>query len=135
MASSSPPLTRIPVLLLKTKSHPTDAYEQYFSQQSSTGPVFEPSFVPVLEHTLNEANVSHLADLVRSGEIREEYGGVIFTSQRAVEAWIEVGKRVDEGRRGNTESRDSGMVCPLFAARVDDAMFMEEVTELLTSQS
>ena len=116
MASSSPPSPRIPVLLLKTRSHPTDAYEQYFSQESSPGLDFEPTFIPVLEHTLNEANVYHLADLVSSGEIREEYGGVIFTSQRAVEAWIEVGRRIDEGRGGNVESRESGMVCPLFAA-------------------
>ena len=116
MAISSPSSPRIPVLLLKTKSHPTDAYEQHFSQQSSPGLGFEPIFIPVLEHTLNEANVSHLADLVSSEEIREEYGGVIFTSQRAVEAWIEVGRRVDGGRGGDLESRESGMVCPLFAA-------------------
>ena len=116
MAVSSPPSATIPVLLLKTKSHPTDAYEQYFSQQPPQGLGFEPVFIPVLEHTLNEANVSHLADLVSSGKIREEYGGVIFTSQRAVEAWIEVGRRVDEGRSGNLELKEGGMVCPLFAA-------------------
>ena len=34
---------------------------------------FEPVFIPVLEHTLNEANVSHLADLVSS---EEDSGGV-----------------------------------------------------------
>ena len=135
MAVSSPPSPRTPVLLLKTRSHPTDAYEQYFSQQSSPGLGFEPVFVPVLEHTLNETNVAHLADLVSSGKIREEYGGVIFTSQRAVEAWIEIGSRVDDGRAGKLESRESGMVCPLFAARVDDIMLKGGVIELLTSQS
>ena len=111
-SSSSP---RITVLLLKTESHPSDAYEQYFSQQSSSGFNFGPTFIPVLEHTLNEANVSHLADLVSGQRIKDDYGGVIFTSQRAVEAWVEVGKRVDERKRDDVSSKESGMVCPLFS--------------------
>jgi uroporphyrinogen-III synthase len=89
--------SRIPVLLLKTKSTPLDAYEQYFSADTHRWG-FEPAFVPVLEHRFEEsglAGVKTLLDgrLISGGD--GEYGGLIFTSQRAVEASAKI---IEEGR-------------------------------------
>ena len=134
--TSLPPLN-IPVLLLKTRSQPHDTYEEYFSsfhdtvttnhnsandgeQRKSSTPIFLPEFVPVLEHRPNIENLSRLEGLLKSGRLNEQYGGMIFTSQRAVEAWAEVVKRVeqDEGYPERLQmdatmlEPGSGMVCP-----------------------
>lgn len=89
MPSSSSHITentgrnKSPVFLLKTKNTPHDGYDEYFS---STGR-YEPSFIPVLEHRFNDANLDIVRDLFVSGQICEKYGGLIFTSQRAVEGF------------------------------------------------
>lgn len=104
MASSDPP--SVPILLLKTKSTPIDTYEELFSSSPvpSSGSdeartSFSPQFVPVLQHRLEEPGVNALRDHLQNQSIspREEstYGGLIFTSQRAVEAFA---KTVDEGK-------------------------------------
>lgn len=84
-----------PLFLLKTKSTPNDGYEERFS---STGE-WAPEFVPVLEHQLIDEGMSTVRDLLRNREIGngvgKKYGGMIFTSQRAVEAFT---KLVVEGR-------------------------------------
>ncbi|KAI0542408.1 uroporphyrinogen-III synthase [Xylaria digitata] len=89
---------KVPVLLLKTKSSPTDAYEDLFSTPHA-GFCFEPTFVPVLQHCFEEEGLGSLRKLLRGGKINggkdSAYGGLIFTSQRAVEAFA---KLVDEGR-------------------------------------
>lgn len=82
--SSAPAKT--PIFLLKTKSTPHDGYEEYFS----TSGHYDPSFVPVLEHRFLEANLRRVRDLFVSGSIGEQYGGLIFTSQRAVEGFARV---------------------------------------------
>ncbi|KIY02946.1 uncharacterized protein Z520_01411 [Fonsecaea multimorphosa CBS 102226] len=107
----------IPVLLLKTRSQPHDAYEEFFGPSSpfcrsgrgsasgattennadSASPVFLPEFVPVLDHRANTQNLGALEELLKSGRLSEQYGGMIFTSQRAVEAWADVVKRVEGG--------------------------------------
>ncbi|KKA26482.1 hypothetical protein TD95_005424 [Thielaviopsis punctulata] len=111
----------IPILLLKTPSTPNDAYEELFSavdpqysreQPSDHSSVatstpaitatlkFEPRFVPVLQHRFDDAGILKVADLLRRGQIGREptckYGGLIFTSQRAVEAF---GHVLNEGRK------------------------------------
>lgn len=95
--TTSPPAIPIPVLLLKTKSTPNDSYEDYFSRDGR----FAPQFVPVLSNTFNAANLQKLRRLLtegnegaylRDGETR--YGGMIFTSQRAVEAFAGVVREV-----------------------------------------
>ncbi|VUC23649.1 unnamed protein product [Clonostachys rosea] len=104
MASSDPP--SVPILLLKTKSTPIDTYEELFSStpvpssgSDETRTRFSPQFVPVLQHRLEESGVSVLRDHLQNQSIspREDsaYGGLIFTSQRAVEAFA---KTVDEGK-------------------------------------
>lgn len=97
------------VLLLKTKSHPEDGYENYF--RSCQGEKYEPVFVPVLEHYFIRSSLEGLKQLVLRGDFtsskgaRESsgFGGLIFTSQRAVEAFAvvvdglrRVGRPIDE---------------------------------------
>lgn len=90
----------IPVLLLKTKSSPGDAYEELFSSQTAEdGFIFEPKFLPVLEHRFEPKGLNRVQDLLKARHIGAAptcaYGGLIFTSQRAVEAFAKV---VEEGK-------------------------------------
>ncbi|GIC87714.1 uroporphyrinogen-III synthase HEM4 [Aspergillus udagawae] len=75
-----------PILLLKTKSTPHDGYEEFFSAHG-----YNPAFVPVLEHHFNQTNLRTVKDLFTSGSLNagpeRKYGGLIFTSQRAVEGF------------------------------------------------
>lgn len=119
-----PPSTRpaaFPVLLLKTYSQPHDAYEEYFStldacpipvpnstpSEPST-PAFLPLFLPVLEHQPNVANLESLKHLLRARTLHCAYGGIIFTSQRAVEAWSQVVKTVDAPQSYQGRGAESG---------------------------
>jgi uroporphyrinogen-III synthase len=143
--SSAPtisPSPAIPVLLLKTQSQPHDSYHDYFSTSPSAQPPgdnenvssspssssatvttvtntprFQPLFVPVLEHHPNTRNLDMLQDLLRSEQLGQKYGGMIFTSQRAVEAWTEVVKRVEglQGTREDGISSRTGKVCSCFS--------------------
>jgi uroporphyrinogen-III synthase len=102
--------TTIPVLLLKTRSLPHDAYEEYFSptpEEGVGGPVFAPQFVPVLEHRPNSQNLDSLAQSLKSGTLGAGHGGMIFTSQRAVEAWADVVKRVERETRDTEDTEDT----------------------------
>ena len=89
---------RTPIFLLKTKSVPSDGYEEYFST-ARDGTLFEPVFVPVLEHKFLDEGLNVVRDLLHNKRIGKDathkYGGLIFTSQRAVEAFaalVENGK-------------------------------------------
>lgn len=88
---------KISVLLLKTKSVPADGYEEYFATLDAGR--YAPIFVPVLEHRFNEVALRKITTLIADGgfvccaapkEAEEIYGGVIFTSQRAVEAFANI---------------------------------------------
>ncbi|CAG8971382.1 hypothetical protein HYALB_00006932 [Hymenoscyphus albidus] len=89
---------KIPILLLKTKSIPNDGYQEHFSS-SKDDLQFDPIFVPVLEHQLLEDGMSVVRGLLQKKSISKEegakYGGMIFTSQRAVEAFA---KLIEEGK-------------------------------------
>ncbi|KAJ9260687.1 hypothetical protein DTO027B5_5331 [Paecilomyces variotii] len=91
MATSSQPpsFSKPPIFLLKTKSTPHDGYEEYFSSRG-----YNPTFVPVLEHRFHDENLRIVKDLFLSGQLDEgsgrKYGGLIFTSQRAVEAFARI---------------------------------------------
>ncbi|KAH7029384.1 tetrapyrrole biosynthesis, uroporphyrinogen III synthase [Microdochium trichocladiopsis] len=95
---------KIPVLLLKTKSAPGDSYQDIFSGKQPDGhPGFEPHFVPVLQHQFLDDGMLQVGGLLQSRQIGTgkecKYGGLIFTSQRAVEAFaklVEDGKAKDE---------------------------------------
>jgi uroporphyrinogen-III synthase len=90
---------KTPVFLLKTKSVPGDAYEELFSAPPD-GEAYEPSFVPVLKHQFDDDGMAKVRGLLQNRSIStaegSAYGGLIFTSQRAVEAFT---KLVEE-RRG-----------------------------------
>lgn len=110
---------QIPVILLKTKSQPHDGYEEHFLPppnltvpESRTGIRFTPEFIPVLEHRQNTDNLGQLAELLQAGRLKEKYGGMIFTSQRAVEAWADTVAQVESG--GLEGEKESGMVCLSF---------------------
>lgn len=83
----------VPVLLLKTKSTPGDSYEDIFSSPQN-GHAFEPTFVPVLHHNFHEPGMTTLRELLHRRAIHvgsdASYGGLIFTSQRAVEAFTKL---------------------------------------------
>ncbi|KAH8701720.1 tetrapyrrole biosynthesis, uroporphyrinogen III synthase [Talaromyces proteolyticus] len=117
MSNSLPPNTRRPpIFLLKTPTTPRDLYDEYFrrhndfpSSLSSSGSAeahgFKPVFVPVLSHRFHELNLSILKSYFQSSQVamtmatagetsfigdtlsKKKYGGMIFTSQRAVEAF------------------------------------------------
>lgn len=89
--------SKVPVILLKTKSTPTDSYEDYFNTAEDGR--YIPSFAPVLEHNFRKQSLQEIADLYRTGDLGlapnqdgslPRYGGIIFTSQRAVEAFSSV---------------------------------------------
>ncbi|KAE8319965.1 tetrapyrrole biosynthesis, uroporphyrinogen III synthase [Aspergillus transmontanensis] len=87
-----------PILLLKTKSSPTDSYEEYFSAHSYT-----PTFIPVLEHNFHTPNLTTVKQLFQSGALNpgpgRKYGGLIFTSQRAVEGFATILNDIDESTK------------------------------------
>ncbi|KAG8163059.1 hypothetical protein KVR01_007537 [Diaporthe batatas] len=101
----------VPVLLLKTKSTPGDSYEDIFSQPHG-GVSFVPSFVPVLEHQFDDGGLEKVRSILQSQMVGRHsgaaYGGLIFTSQRAVEAFAKI---VQDGPGGH-EGRVSATTLP-----------------------
>lgn len=83
----------VPILLLKTKSSPGDGYDDIFSHPHDAQS-FEPCFVPVLEHRFEPDGVAEVESILRSKNIDRHaeapIGGLIFTSQRAVEAFTKI---------------------------------------------
>lgn len=81
-----------PILLLKTRSSPHDGYDDFFTAKD-----YSPSFIPVLEHRFNNTSLSEVRNLFATGAFNNDqdqtrthtkkYGGMIFTSQRAVEGF------------------------------------------------
>jgi uroporphyrinogen-III synthase len=90
---------KVPILLLKTRSTPTDTYEEYFRASN-----YDPVFVPVLEHRSRQDALDKVRRAITGrGFLRNpgqtgcaEYGAIIFTSQRAVEAFAQVIKEIRE---------------------------------------
>lgn len=98
----------VPILLLKTKSAPTDTYEELFTTLDDHR--FAPVFVPVLEHrfkqdTLGEVrtHVTNRGFVPLDKQGLATYGALIFTSQRAVEAFTQI---VDEFRKNGKHDVD-----------------------------
>ncbi|KAL4993383.1 tetrapyrrole biosynthesis, uroporphyrinogen III synthase [Aspergillus recurvatus] len=83
------------ILLLKTKSSPHDGYDEFFSSTQT-----KPTFIPVLSHSFHAENLSSIKNIIKNGSLApgpdRRYGGLIFTSQRAVEAFAETLGEVDE---------------------------------------
>ncbi|KAK4159651.1 tetrapyrrole biosynthesis, uroporphyrinogen III synthase [Cladorrhinum sp. PSN259] len=89
---------KTPIFLLKTKSTPGDSYQEVLSD-TSHGFNFDPEFVPVLEHQFDDQGMAKVRSILRNREIGAsegaKFGGLIFTSQRAVEAFT---KLVEDGK-------------------------------------
>ncbi|KAH6643767.1 tetrapyrrole biosynthesis, uroporphyrinogen III synthase [Boeremia exigua] len=86
---------KFPILLLKTKSVPKDTYEELFSTYDNHA--YIPIFVPVLEHRFKQNALNNVRQhIINRGLVPiskkglASYGALIFTSQRAVEAFNEV---------------------------------------------
>ncbi|KAI5204606.1 hypothetical protein AUEXF2481DRAFT_25612 [Aureobasidium subglaciale EXF-2481] len=100
MSSTTPD---VPVLLLKTKSIPADGYQEIFAGWNN----YLPTFLPVLEHRFREDALTWLKDVTSGGgfgfnetvEAPDRYGGIIFTSQRAVEAFTSIVESLDPRTR------------------------------------
>jgi uroporphyrinogen-III synthase len=103
----------IPVYLLKTKSLPADGYEEQLNNDGK----YQSIFVPVLEHRFHD---DALRTLRRAAERfafagsspatarqpathnpARRYGGIIFTSQRAVDAFASVVAKLDPTKVSN----------------------------------
>jgi uroporphyrinogen-III synthase len=88
--------SKIPVILLKTKSSPSDKYQEYFETLGNGA--YHPIFIPVLEHQIQEDVLEQISDLIVNRSFNNEgvrrYGGIIFTSQRAVEAFTLLANRL-----------------------------------------
>lgn len=119
MAQLSRGREKTPILLLKTKSAPNDTYEELFSTCDDNG--YAPIFVPVLEHRFKRDALNTVRQhIVNRGLVPisqnglATYGALIFTSQRAVEAFIEV---VEDIRKEGTFSIDELLpeTLPLYA--------------------
>lgn len=139
-------LDQIPVYLLKTKNSPTDSYEEYFEKLENGK--YKPIFVPVLEHMFRDDALRNLrrsaerfafaagseADARRkaTNNPAKRYGGIIFTSQRAVDAFaITISKlhpdKIDGmfdknmplyvvGPATATSVKSLGLPCPVYGA-------------------
>ncbi|KAI3319958.1 uroporphyrinogen-III synthase [Xylariaceae sp. AK1471] len=112
--NSSPIGPKTPVFFLKTKSSPSDAYEDLFSTPQD-GFVFEPTFVPVLQHCFDQYGMKSVRKLLQEKRINarenSEYGGLIFTSQRAVEVFS---KLINEGQ-GDEKSWPNLQDVPIYS--------------------
>lgn len=104
--SDSRPGEATSLFLLKTKSVPGDGYEEQFAA-AKDGVRFESVFVPVLEHKFKDKGVRVMRNLIRHDRFGThegaKYGGLIFTSQRAVEAFSKsVAEAVEAGHDDGT---------------------------------
>ncbi|PWY94436.1 tetrapyrrole biosynthesis, uroporphyrinogen III synthase [Aspergillus sclerotioniger CBS 115572] len=97
------------ILLLKTKSIPNDGYDEFFIQNNYT-----PTFIPVLEHHFHVPNLQSIRSQLTSGALipgpGRKYGGLIFTSQRAVEAFASVLGKID----GATKTQLQTLQIPIY---------------------
>jgi uroporphyrinogen-III synthase len=101
---------KTPVFLLKNPSEPSDRYEELILSADNGG--YVPIFVPVLEHSILNEGVDEIAALLGGRTFSPSlpdrtYGGIIFTSQRAVAAFAEAIERVNsQSEQGISEFLD-----------------------------
>ncbi|KAF2005913.1 tetrapyrrole biosynthesis, uroporphyrinogen III synthase [Amniculicola lignicola CBS 123094] len=99
---------RVPLLLLKTKSAPADGYEEFFNTFEHGR--YRPAFVPVLEHRFKQDALEHVRHCITGGgfvpgpeSTLARYGAMIFTSQRAVEAFSEIIESIKQEGQHNLD--------------------------------
>ncbi|PHH61969.1 hypothetical protein CDD82_2066 [Ophiocordyceps australis] len=111
------------VLLLKTESTPTDAYRILFSQHGRS-----PLFIPVLAHKPNREGLETLQQLLvqRSFASACPYSGLIFTSQRAAEAFASL---VHQYRPPNDEAWPHLQNIPVYSVGPATTRCLEAVPQ------
>ncbi|KAF2857975.1 tetrapyrrole biosynthesis, uroporphyrinogen III synthase [Piedraia hortae CBS 480.64] len=107
--------SKVPIYLLKTPSSPSDAYAEHLTSQNRH---YAPRFLPVLEHIFRTNALRTLRLLVErfalaggseadpaaqrlaTNNPARKYSGLIFTSQRAVDAFAILLLRLDPDKTG-----------------------------------
>jgi Uroporphyrinogen-III synthase HemD len=74
---------KIPIQLSKPSQRPMTATKNILHPDLTLRPVF----VPVLKYRPNAENLDKVKGWLQDGQLRERYGGMVFTSHRAVEAF------------------------------------------------
>jgi len=133
---------KIPVILLKTKSVPVDKYQEYFESLGNGS--YDPKFIPVLQHQMLESALSQISNLISSHSFlssdSRKYGGIIFTSQRAVEAFEHVVKGLEQsnelfdrkaifyvvGPATSRAVRSIGLSCPILGEETGNGEALAE---------
>ncbi|XRM40744.1 uroporphyrinogen-III synthase [Aspergillus tubingensis] len=106
-----------PIILLKTKSTPHDNYSDYFHHPTSN---YTPTFIPVLSHNFHTERLRSIRALFTSGELLpsqkndRKYGGLIFTSQRAVEGFGRVLAELDADSEAKATLKTSSQNLPIY---------------------
>ncbi|KAL8763056.1 MAG: hypothetical protein Q9184_001083 [Pyrenodesmia sp. 2 TL-2023] len=133
----------IPIILLKNASNGhTDPYTTHFPSHSSPlNGTYQPMYVPVLEHTL------HIQPILGALEVFSEvqsyddattfftYGGLIFTSQRAVEAFASALDHLSSAVESGSTSGKSillgleNLTIPLYAVGPATALSLKHIKE------
>ncbi|KAF4589350.1 Uroporphyrinogen-III synthase [Ophiocordyceps camponoti-floridani] len=122
--SSAP--TNVPIILLKTPSSPRDPYQELLV---SSG--YAPQFVPVLCHRPSAEAAARLEALLRGRNIGTgpgcAFGGLILTSQRAVEALAAV---VEAGREDGGADWPHLRDVPVYAVGPATARALRELAPM-----
>ncbi|GLA59998.1 hypothetical protein AtubIFM54640_011423 [Aspergillus tubingensis] len=106
-----------PIILLKTKSTPHDNYSDYFHHPTSN---YTPTFIPVLSHNFHTERLRSIRELFTSGQLlpsqknSRKYGGLIFTSQRAVEGFGRVLAELDDDISSLNTLKTSSQNLPIY---------------------
>ena len=116
----------IPLLLLKTPTSPTDAYTTFFTFPSaSSSCTYTPHYIPVLTHNSNLSSLFPILDPLASsvhssGSLSYDstsfpYGGLIFTSARAVDAFATALRGISSGSGSAALPTLKTLRLPLYA--------------------
>ncbi|KAI4133112.1 MAG: hypothetical protein LQ338_000377 [Usnochroma carphineum] len=134
----------IPVILLKNASNGhTDPYTSHLlSNPSSLNCTFQPIYVPVLEHTSYTKPILSIFYLFHENQNIEDarasfpYGGLIFTSQRAVEAFVSALSYIASSVETSSTGEEKlilqclkHLAIPLYAVGPATALSLKEVRE------
>ncbi|KAL8653543.1 MAG: hypothetical protein Q9210_002025 [Variospora velana] len=132
----------IPVVLLKNASSGhTDPYTTHLSADPSfPNVIYHPFYVPVLEHTyftkpiLTAFEPFHEESSVENATTKFPYGGLIFTSQRAVEAFAAAVAQIFPKGEGNPSGNEKRilqclnyLVIPLYAVGPATALSLDKI--------
>ncbi|KAL9006538.1 MAG: hypothetical protein Q9188_000698 [Gyalolechia gomerana] len=143
-ATSNGSTTSIPVLLLKNPSSGhEDPYTIHFSSNPpSPSSTYQPLYVPVLEHTSYIEPILTILDPFLKGGDTElssssfPFGGFIFTSQRAVEAFASAIAHVSSIVNGDAFGPESLMrerlehlAIPLYAVGPATALSLDGIVQ------